>query len=49
MLVFDLCREPTGAGGAPGDCEAEGEEQGMNRPMRGSARAGAGEPACHLE
>jgi hypothetical protein len=49
MLVFDLCREPTGAGGAPDDCEAEGEEQGMNRPMRGSARAGADELACHLE
>jgi hypothetical protein len=48
MLVFDLCRQPTGAGG-PGDCEAEGEEQGMNRPMRGSACAGADELACHLE
>jgi hypothetical protein len=49
MLVSDLCRESTGAGGGPGDCEAEGEEPGMNRPMRGSACAGADELGCHLE
>ena len=49
MLVFDLCREPTGAGGDPGDCKAEGEEPRMNRPIGGLARTGANELACHLE
>jgi hypothetical protein len=49
MLVFDLCWQPTGAGGGPGDCKAEGEEPRMNRSLRGSARSEADELACHLE